>query len=326
MEEINQKTIFDSLNIEVNMQKLDKSRITMKILDNFSAKQVIKNYHYSKTMPTSELNFGFYIDGKLNLVVVFSQGVNRFYQEFITDDNFTNKNLWELVRLFSFDWAGKNMESYCISKCIKYIKKKYKNIKFLISYADPIHNHIGIIYQATNWLYTGLSQPIPIYKDKKTGKMIHNRTFNEHSKKYPDLSLKEVAEKLNIEVIPQPPKHRYIMFICSNKEKKHLMAKLRLKFFVYPKLAREVSRAETLDFQSREAGAIPASRIPKNIKQEEINKVLKRNTGLIDKEGAIQILINQKKTERLKREEELRLKRTEKVIQKMKEEEKQKAL
>lgn len=318
MKEIIQETIFDSLGIKVVMKKLDKSRITMKVLDAFSAGQVIKHYHYSRSMPPSELNLGFYIDGKLNTVLVFSQGVNCYYKEFIKDKNFTEKNLWELVRLFSFDWAEKNIESYCIGQSIKYIKEKHPNIKFLISYADPFHSHIGVIYQATNWLYTGLSSVLPLYKDKVSGRIIHNRTFNEYAKKYPKLNYKEVAKKLDYEILISPPKHRYVMFVCSKKERKKLMPNLKLKFQIYPKLRGKFQGSETPFFQNGEAGSIPASRIPKNISRKEIKEVLEKNQGLINTEGAIQLLINQKRAEKERKEEDRKEKLTQEWIKKIK--------
>ncbi|RAL70115.1 hypothetical protein C1G86_1440 [Dehalococcoides mccartyi] len=35
--------------------------------------------------------------------------------------------------------------------------KRHTDLKFLVSYSDPSAGHLGIIYQATGWLYTGLS-------------------------------------------------------------------------------------------------------------------------------------------------------------------------
>ena len=35
------------------------------------------------------------------------------------------------------------------------MKQYAKNIKVLISYADPEQSHDGAIYQATNWIYQG---------------------------------------------------------------------------------------------------------------------------------------------------------------------------
>ncbi len=36
-------------------------------------------------------------------------------------------------------------------------------LKFLAAYADPTAGHLGTIYQATNWLYTRLSEASPLF-------------------------------------------------------------------------------------------------------------------------------------------------------------------
>ena len=41
--------------------------------------------------------------------------------------------------------------------------KRHTGLKFLVSYADPAQGHLGTIYQATGWVYTGLSEAMPMY-------------------------------------------------------------------------------------------------------------------------------------------------------------------
>ena len=109
-------------NSVVEMDNIDSSRIEMQEIPHKLAKDIIIKNHYSHTFPAAELYLGFYIDGKLNTVVLYGQSTASKMA-----DSLPGK-YWELVRLFSFDWAGKNMESYCIGKSIRYINEKYKNI------------------------------------------------------------------------------------------------------------------------------------------------------------------------------------------------------
>ena len=102
---------------KVDMETFDKNRIEMKSISNSVAKKVILKHHYSHTFPAAELYLGFYVDEKLNTVILYGQSTASKMA-----DSLPGK-YWELVRLFSFDWAGKNMESYCIGQSIKYIKK-----------------------------------------------------------------------------------------------------------------------------------------------------------------------------------------------------------
>ena len=80
--------------------------------------------------------------------------------------------------------------------------RKNTRLKFLLSYADPAQGHVGIIYQASGWIYTGLSQAMPLY-DLGDGQFRHSRSlghgFGTHS-------IRHFQDKgISIEVIPQSP-------------------------------------------------------------------------------------------------------------------------
>jgi len=230
-----QKSIFDISNESIDMTKIDKSRISMKEVPHFATKQFIKDNHYSHSMPSSFLSLGFYVDNMLNAIVVYSRGANNNISDIVEDEKFTHEYIAELVRLFSHDWAGKNTESYIISQSVKYIKKNYPDIQVLISYADPEFGHVGTIYQATNWKYTGVSGAVPVYIDR-LGKMHHSRIMSDYRLKMPHLSRAEIAKKLGWTLKEVSKKHRYIMFIGSRKENKSNMKNIKYNLNLsYPK-------------------------------------------------------------------------------------------
>lgn len=66
------------------------------------------------------------------------------------------KDVYELNRLWLSDKLPRNTESQFIGWCLRELKKKHKNA-ILISYAEGKMNHVGYVYQATNWTYLGLS-------------------------------------------------------------------------------------------------------------------------------------------------------------------------
>ena len=97
-------------------------------------------------------------------------------------DELEPKQALELTRLFIHEEYGKNMESISISKTFKWLKTNAPDIKVLISYADPGQEHIGGIYQATNWMYQGYNLGIMDnygIKLETDGKWIHSRTVYE---------------------------------------------------------------------------------------------------------------------------------------------------
>jgi hypothetical protein len=105
--------------------------------------------------------------------------------------------------------------------------RRLTTVKFLLSYADPAAGHVGYIYQATNWLYTGLSEPQPLL-DLGDGIARHTRSvasaLGTHSTKY----LRR--QGLVVHSIPQIAKHRYVVFVDPTWRDR-----LRVPVLPYPK-------------------------------------------------------------------------------------------
>src|SRR5699024_188686 len=62
--------------------------------------------------------------------------------------------VYELNRLY-IDENEKNLASFFVSRCLKYLKK-YKMI--IVSYSDTGMNHHGYVYQACNFIYTWVTK------------------------------------------------------------------------------------------------------------------------------------------------------------------------
>ena len=221
----------------VEMGELNKERITMEVIPFKLARDIISKHHYTHTLNRANICLGFYIDGKLNTVMVYGRAS-------ISHDKMLNSlpgDYFELVRLFSFDWAGKNMESYCIGQSIKYIKENYPHIKCLIAFSDPEQGHIGTIYQSTNWLYCGITDKVGGYQFYIDGKWQHprNTVLNYGTRKT------EEIKKLfpGVKMRRTPRKYRYIYLLAKNKkERKELMSNLKYKVLPYPKDKDEILR------------------------------------------------------------------------------------
>jgi len=123
----------------------------------------------------------------------------------------------ELTRLWISDDVGKNGESYLIGNTIKMIDEK-----IIISYSEPDFGHVGTVYQATNWIYTGLTE-------KRTNRVAVDGSTTKHNRH-------ECKKKEDTILVDRPQKHRYIYFNTNKIEKKKLMKKLRYKILSYPKL------------------------------------------------------------------------------------------
>lgn len=82
---------------------------------------------------------------------------------------------WELSRLYLLDEIPKNAETWLIGQSVRYIKRHFREVECLLSYADPSAGHRGTIYQAANWISDGRTDserktPRCDYVDTRTGK------------------------------------------------------------------------------------------------------------------------------------------------------------
>ena len=138
------------------------------------------------------------------------------------------KNVLELTRLWILDGTPKNTESYLIGNSLRLLPKEYDVI---VSYAEIGAGHVGVVYQATNWLYTGLSDRHVEWRlEGQTGK--HSRHL------FDELGGIENAKKFygdKLQKVERGRKHRYVMLRGSKKRKKELLNKLRYEIKPYPK-------------------------------------------------------------------------------------------
>ena len=124
------------------------------------------------------------------------------------------------------DDVQKNGESFLIANSIKRLDKE-----IIVSFADTSQNHVGYVYQASNFLYCGLSAKFRAPKVRGMENM-HHATYAH------GMTMKQVKEKYgaeNVYYVDRPRKHRYIFFNANKKRKKELMALLRYKILPYPK-------------------------------------------------------------------------------------------
>jgi hypothetical protein len=141
-------------------------------------------------------------------------------------------NVLDLNRLYIFDWAGKNSESWLIGQSFKWLRKLHPSRSILISYASMDNGHIGTVYQATNWLYTGQSSTgiaFRINGQIKTARTVMAR--------YGTISKPKLIEIFGdgIEWFKTTPKNRYVYFLGGKFQKKELRKRLRWDILPYPK-------------------------------------------------------------------------------------------
>ena len=185
----------------------------------------ILNIHYAKRIPPISFAYGLYQKNKLIGIVTYGSPPSRSLCIGIAGEQYS-KDILELNRLCLKN-NEKNQASILVSASLKLIPKP----KIIVSYADSSQNHVGFIYQATNFIYTGLSD-----KRKEWRKIDDKRHSKTISEKYSLIERKDNPDKF--EHIDRPRKHRYV-YVCSDKRyKKKFMKNIKYEIKSYPKFNR----------------------------------------------------------------------------------------
>ena len=185
-------------------------------IDYEQTKDWILKKHYAKRMPPINYAFGFFIDSKLQGIVTYGIPSSSPLRCGICGEKYKDFVL-ELNRLVINEQAPENTASLLISQSIKMLPRN----SIIISYADTSMGHVGYPYQATNFIYTGLSEKRTDWKVKGM-ENLHGQTIADISRGKKDRS-KFMREKYGDDfyIEERSRKHRYIYF-KNKKMKKYL--------------------------------------------------------------------------------------------------------
>lgn len=209
-----------------SMPVLDVSRCEAKLINHETAARMAETYHYAHRVPSIVVAVGMYVDEILAGVCTYGIPPSPEARQCCGTDK--ENFVLELNRLYIYDHVGKNGESWLIGQTFRFIPKEFS---ILISYADTQQNHIGSIYQATNWLYTGytdMERKTPRFDYVIPGMINHSRDITR-------MGGARVANELQAERVERSKKHRYVYFLGSKSQRKELRKALKWPVLPYPK-------------------------------------------------------------------------------------------
>lgn len=169
--------------------------------------------HYSGRKPSITYSYGYFENNKLKAVCTFGKPASNALCIGVCGIEYSKK-VFELNRLCVDGEINITLSKF-VGWCLNDLKSKDL---ILISYADTQMNHNGYIYQATNWIYTGLTKP-------RTDKYVEG---GKHSRHY-DNDNQNGLRKF------RSAKHRYIFFATSKLKKKKYLKELKYSIESYPK-------------------------------------------------------------------------------------------
>jgi hypothetical protein len=228
------------------MNYCDTSKLFVRQIDKNTAKKMIVKYHYSHLWsPKNNCALGLFYDTgkphsffdeseeKLIGVITYGDPVGR-HSGISICELLDRTEVYELTRLYVHDGYGSNIESWFISQSFKWLKQNKPKIRALISYASPVEGHLGIVYQATNWIYQG-NRIRPndswLFRLEKDGDWIHGRTL---ANTYKTNDIKKLKTKIGRTFWMKKDlrKHRYVYAL---RDKRKILKNLKYPSLDYPK-------------------------------------------------------------------------------------------
>lgn len=178
-------------------------------------KEFILSIHYARRMPCVQYAFGLFRSGYLSPigVVTYGQPASPCLCKGVAGEE-NRKNILELNRLVLYpEYNGGNYASFLVGNSLKQLPHG----TFVVSYADwGGWHHIGYVYQATNWLYTGMTKP-------RTDKY----SASGHARHYTDGETRRQE---------RTAKHRYIYLVGDKREQRKMRKELKYPVIAeYPK-------------------------------------------------------------------------------------------
>lgn len=175
-----------------------------------AAKHAVENWHYSKRMPTCKLaKLGVWENDQFIGAVVFGVGATS---TLVRPYGLTPQEGCELVRVALKSHGAPVSQILAIA--LAKIKVRYPGLKLIVSFADPDEGHVGSIYQATNWIYSGKTEKckFPVIDGVKR----HPRVVADM------LDSGRIKSRSDLQWITMPGKYRYL-FPLDKKLRKQLL-------------------------------------------------------------------------------------------------------
>jgi hypothetical protein len=187
-----------------------KNQYQVKQISYQDTKPFILDIHYAKRMPSISYAYGLFDTEDLIGIISYGSPASPALCKGIAGEN--NRSLVIELNRLVLKHNKKNQASMLIGASFKLLPKP----RIIVSYADTAQNHLGVVYQATNFMFTGTSKP----RTDMAGK------DGKHSRHHLGDRSKRVFRSA---------KHRYVYILGNKNEKKKLLKDLKYKVQEYPK-------------------------------------------------------------------------------------------
>lgn len=154
----------------------DAKRLIVKPISATDANRIVQSLHYSgKVVNNSQVHLGVFMDGKCGGAMQFGPSLDKRKIQGLVTGTLWNEFI-ELNRMAFADWLPRNGESRCIGYAMRWLRKNYPWLKWVISFADGTQCGDGTIYRASGFVLTGIVKNMSVWKTQN-GDVVSKVTF-----------------------------------------------------------------------------------------------------------------------------------------------------
>lgn len=128
------------------------------------ANRLVRAIHYShKVVRNSQVHLGVFLGGVCGGALQFGPSLDKRHTIGLVRETQWNEFI-ELNRLALADWLPRNSESRAIGYAMRWLKRTYPWLKWVLSFADGTQCGDGTIYRASGFVLTGLRANSTIFR------------------------------------------------------------------------------------------------------------------------------------------------------------------
>jgi hypothetical protein len=153
--------------------------IEVKVISSRDAARIIKSIHYSgKVVPNSQIHFGVFAGKRCGGAISFGVSTDKRKMAPLVAGTRINEFV-ELNRLALADWLPKNSESRALGVALRFLRKNYPHLKWVVSFADATQCGDGTIYRASGFVLTAIKKNASLLR-MPDGAIVSTKTLNDH--------------------------------------------------------------------------------------------------------------------------------------------------
>jgi len=128
------------------------------------ADRIVRRLHYSgKVVQNSQVHLGVFLDGRCGGALQFGPSLDKRKLQHLVAGTRWNDFL-ELNRMALADWLPRNGESRSLAVSMRLLKRQYRWLKWVVSFADAAQCGDGMIYRAAGFVLTGIAKNTAMWR------------------------------------------------------------------------------------------------------------------------------------------------------------------